>query len=226
MSNRRRKTNLLLDLDNISSEESSPGEGLSETIHVPINYLEETDDDVVECSPRAFAQAVANARRTRRRVTIDLSLECQPMPTPVMHYRQNIENPTMPSENIVNPTITTSVMHYTENITGPIGQNNINLGAIINEAENDKRTPETNKEVSKPKIPEIEPPKETAPLNEPILNCPICMEGFVEEMSTTCGHIFCKTCIKRAISRQRKCPTCRKNLASRGLRRVFLPSSN
>lgn len=59
--------------------------------------------------------------------------ECQPMSTPVMHYRKNIENPTMPSVNVVNPTITTSVMHYTENITGPIGQNNINLGVIINE---------------------------------------------------------------------------------------------
>lgn len=56
MSNRRRKTNLLLDQDNITSEESSMGEGSSESIHVPINYLEQIDDDVVECSPRAFVQ--------------------------------------------------------------------------------------------------------------------------------------------------------------------------
>lgn len=54
MNNRRRNTNLL-DLDNIH-EESSLGEGPSESIHIPINYLEEIDDDVVECSPRYFAQ--------------------------------------------------------------------------------------------------------------------------------------------------------------------------
>lgn len=53
------------------------------------------------------------------------------MPTPVVHYRENIENSTLPPENIENPTILTPVMNYTENIIKPIGQNNINLEVII-----------------------------------------------------------------------------------------------
>ncbi|CAI8605308.1 unnamed protein product [Vicia faba] len=181
MSNRRRKTNLLLDPDNITFEETSLDEGPFESIHIPINYLEEIDNDVVECSPRAFSQVLAHTRRTRRRVAIDLNLEYQPMPS------ENIENPTMPSENIENPTIptSTSVMPHTENIHEPIGQNNINLEVNINEAsENDKESPEINKETTEPNIQAVEPPKESEPPKDPILNCPICMDAFVEEMST------------------------------------------
>ncbi|KAK2453730.1 RING/U-box superfamily protein [Trifolium repens] len=58
-------------------------------------------------------------------------------------------------------------------------------------------------------------------------HCPICMDLLVEEMSTRCGHIFCKKCIKKAISSQgAKCPTCRKKVTSAQLIRVFLSSSN
>ncbi|CAL0334213.1 unnamed protein product [Lupinus luteus] len=53
-------------------------------------------------------------------------------------------------------------------------------------------------------MPLPEPPK------EPVFNCPICIGPLVEEVSTNCGHIFCKACIKAAISAQSKCPTCRK----------------
>ncbi|KAI5397156.1 hypothetical protein KIW84_063109 [Lathyrus oleraceus] len=147
--------------------------------------------------------------------------EYQLMPTPVIHYGENIEIPTLPSENIENPTIPTSVMQYTQDITEPIDQNNINEAT-----KNDKKSSETNKEMSEPTIQAVEPPKEAEPPKDPPLNCPICMEAFVEEMSTVCGHIFCKICIKTAISRQKKCPTCRKKLTCRGLRRVFLPSSS
>ncbi|CAL0329323.1 unnamed protein product [Lupinus luteus] len=55
-------------------------------------------------------------------------------------------------------------------------------------------------------MPPPEPPK------EPVFNCPICMGPLVEEVSTKCGHIFCKACIKAAISAQNKCPTCRKKI--------------
>ncbi|CAL5207870.1 unnamed protein product [Lathyrus oleraceus] len=217
MSNRRRKTNLLLGQDNITSEESSMGEGSSESIHVPINYLEEIDDDVVECSPRAFAQAAANAGRTRRRIAIDWNLE------------DIIQIPILPPENIhiqnPIPIISTSVMQYREDITEPIGQNNANLEVNINEAaENDKKSSETNREVPEPNVEAVEPPKEAEPPKDPLLNCPICLEAFVEETSTMCGHIFCQSCIKTAITRQRKCPTCRRKHSCRGLRRVFLPS--
>ncbi|KAL5192936.1 E3 ubiquitin-protein ligase COP1 [Glycine soja] len=50
-----------------------------------------------------------------------------------------------------------------------------------------------------------EPPKE-----QPVFNCPICMSALEEETSTRCGHIFCKNCIRAALSAQAKCPTCRK----------------
>ncbi|KAF3608974.1 hypothetical protein DY000_02051240 [Brassica cretica] len=45
------------------------------------------------------------------------------------------------------------------------------------------------------------------PVEEPKFNCPICMCPFTEEVSTKCGHIFCKKCIKLAVSVQAKCPT-------------------
>ncbi|XP_018453089.1 uncharacterized protein LOC108824213 [Raphanus sativus] len=63
------------------------------------------------------------------------------------------------------------------------------------------------------------------PPEEPKFSCPICMCPFTEEMSTKCGHIFCKACIKMAISRQNKCPTCRKKVTAKELIRVFLPTT-
>ncbi|XVE78117.1 hypothetical protein DITRI_Ditri13aG0118100 [Diplodiscus trichospermus] len=64
------------------------------------------------------------------------------------------------------------------------------------------------------------------PPKEPTFNCPICMGPFTEEMSTKCGHIFCKVCIKAAISAQGKCPTCRKKVTGRELIRIYLPSAS
>ncbi|CAH8352286.1 unnamed protein product [Eruca vesicaria subsp. sativa] len=75
-------------------------------------------------------------------------------------------------------------------------------------------------ETSKAQAPAPPPPPE-----EPKFSCPICMCPFTEEMTTKCGHIFCKGCIKMAISKQGKCPTCRKKVTARELIRVFLPST-
>ncbi|ESQ32436.1 hypothetical protein EUTSA_v10004921mg [Eutrema salsugineum] len=69
------------------------------------------------------------------------------------------------------------------------------------------------------------PPPPPPPPEEPKFTCPICMCPFTEEMSTKCGHIFCKGCIKMAISRQGKCPTCRKKVTAKELIRVFLPTT-
>jgi endogenous inhibitor of DNA gyrase (YacG/DUF329 family) len=63
------------------------------------------------------------------------------------------------------------------------------------------------------------PPKEAS------IKCPICMNPSVEEMTTRCGHIFCKKCITTALTASRKCPTCGKGATKRGLVRVFLPST-
>ncbi|KAJ4868771.1 RING/U-box superfamily protein [Raphanus sativus] len=59
------------------------------------------------------------------------------------------------------------------------------------------------------------------PPNQPVIDC----EDFTEEMSTKCGHIFCKGCIQMAISKQGKCPTCRKKVTVKELIRVFLPTT-
>ncbi|KAG5252211.1 hypothetical protein OIU76_008419 [Salix suchowensis] len=67
---------------------------------------------------------------------------------------------------------------------------------------------------------------QTMPPKEPTFNCPICLCPLVEEMSTKCGHIFCKTCISDAIKRQAKCPTCRKRVTTKELIRVFLPATS
>lgn len=72
----------------------------------------------------------------------------------------------------------------------------------------------------KPVSPPPPPPK------EPIFKCPICMGPLVEEMSTKCGHVFCKACIKAAISAQGKCPTCRRKVTIKDTIRIYLPASD
>lgn len=60
-----------------------------------------------------------------------------------------------------------------------------------------------------------QPPSSPPP---PALKCPICIETFVDikkrggqTVVTKCGHLFCKICLKKAISdNARKCPKCRK----------------
>ncbi|KAH0664797.1 hypothetical protein KY285_026003 [Solanum tuberosum] len=65
-----------------------------------------------------------------------------------------------------------------------------------------------------------------APPKEPTFSCPVCMGPLVDEMSTKCGHIFCKVCIKASIAAQGKCPTCRRKLAMKDTIRVYLPTTN
>ncbi|WJX11018.1 hypothetical protein P8452_01677 [Trifolium repens] len=144
---------------------SSPEEGPYEQIQVPTVDFAENDDDVIETSSRDFAEAVANTRRTRRRIGHD----------------SNMENQTMPTYNF---------MHE--------------RGSTSEVIENETTEP---------------PPKEAS------IKCPICMNPSVEEMTTRCGHIFCKNCITTALTASRKCPTCGKGASKRGLVRVFLPST-
>ncbi|KAL8232933.1 hypothetical protein R6Q57_002711 [Mikania cordata] len=63
------------------------------------------------------------------------------------------------------------------------------------------------------------------PPPEPTFSCPVCMGPLVEEVTTKCGHIFCKACILAAINAQHKCPTCRQKLTNKNLIRVYLPVS-
>lgn len=58
-------------------------------------------------------------------------------------------------------------------------------------------------------------------------NCGICMEKMGGDTSRPmyagpCGHIYCKSCLVQAVQKTKKCPTCRKNLATKQLHQVFL----
>ncbi|WOG85957.1 hypothetical protein DCAR_0105150 [Daucus carota subsp. sativus] len=72
--------------------------------------------------------------------------------------------------------------------------------------------------------PSVPPPP--PPPKELVFTCPICMGPIVEEMTTKCGHIFCKNCIKAAVAVQSKCPTCRKKISMKDTHRIYLPRSN
>ncbi|KAG6663381.1 E3 ubiquitin-protein ligase RNF4-like [Carya illinoinensis] len=148
--------------------------------------VEAIDDDVVESSPRAFAQARIKSRRNRGRLVVDVDLETRTRVTQKNRDRQRRD---LPRQTILNCEM------Y------------INLASSSNN---------TGENVTKPPL----PPK------EPTLTCPICMGPVVEEMSTKCGHIFCKACITTAMRMQSKCPTCRKPITINELIRIFLPSSS
>ncbi|KAL9256549.1 E3 ubiquitin-protein ligase RNF4-like protein [Drosera capensis] len=75
-----------------------------------------------------------------------------------------------------------------------------------------------------PPPPVAAPPPPPSP-KEPAFSCPVCMGPLVEEMSTKCGHIFCKSCIQASIHAQKKCPTCRRKLAMKDIIRVYLPTT-
>ena len=60
------------------------------------------------------------------------------------------------------------------------------------------------------------------------VECPICMDDLTQMKaaghrlhSTTCGHLFCHPCIKRAIAITKKCPTCRQPLTAEKIRPIF-----
>lgn len=155
----------ILDIDlnglPVADEDDGPSTPLLE-VEQPVIIID--DDDVIESSPRAFAEAAKNKSRNRNRSS-----------------RQ------------------------------PLNETIINYNFYINLEGGDE---------SSIAMDMIEPPPK-----EPVFNCPICMGPLGEEiMSTRCGHIFCKNCIKTAINVQGKCPTCRKKVTVKQLVRVFLPS--
>ncbi|XP_011024631.1 PREDICTED: E3 ubiquitin-protein ligase RNF4 isoform X2 [Populus euphratica] len=137
------------------------------------------DDDVIESSPRAFAQAKNNSRRA---VVVDVESGGR--------FTHNKRRRVPPNQTIINCDL------Y------------INLEGGSSSSSSKREN------------------VQTLPPKEPTFNCPICLCPLVEEMSTKCGHIFCKTCISDAIKRQAKCPTCRKRVTTKELIRVFLPATS
>ncbi|KAJ4828844.1 hypothetical protein Tsubulata_010504 [Turnera subulata] len=191
---RRRKAAPVLDL-NVPAVEARDDTGASnqgvqsrqQGQHLPPATIdvEALDDDVIESSPRAFAEAKNNAQRTRRRNVIDLD-----------------------SERTTR--VTCNNRHKRRRV--PSSQPVISCDQYINLESSSCSTRESVQSSSPPQP-------------QPTFSCPICMGPFVEETSTKCGHIFCKQCIKTAMSVQAKCPTCRKRVTAKELIRVFLPST-
>jgi len=54
------------------------------------------------------------------------------------------------------------------------------------------------------------------------LSCTICTSAMREPTSTTCGHLFCNSCIRQALALSKLCPVCRKRLTMRSIHRVYL----
>ncbi|WZZ01487.1 hypothetical protein YC2023_073815 [Brassica napus] len=170
------------------------------------------EDDVIESSASAFAEAKSKSAGARRRpLMVDVeSGGTTRLPANVSNKRRRIP----PNQPVIDcEHVPVDVVGYTDKFLKPCimmmlyGLRFLPL-CFLSLVQRE----------SSPKPP---PP----PPEEPKFSCPICMCPFTEETSTKCGHIFCKGCIKTAISRQAKCPTCRKRVTVKELIRVFLPTT-
>ncbi|KAJ2789957.1 E3 ubiquitin-protein ligase rad18, partial [Coemansia helicoidea] len=55
-------------------------------------------------------------------------------------------------------------------------------------------------------------PREHAGLRDmdQLLRCAVCKEYFTTAMTAAgCGHTFCSLCVRRCLTQETKCPTCR-----------------
>ncbi|MCL7024949.1 hypothetical protein MKW94_010336 [Papaver nudicaule] len=162
--------------------------------------LEAIDDEVVISSPRSFAEA----KRARRNQEVTFLAE-RPPPRDgrVDETRLSLNSSYNMRKRPAASDAVSSCDHY------------INL---------DGRSNSKKKCTTKPVVaPQAAPPK--PPPKEPAFSCPVCMSSLVEATSTKCGHIFCKQCIKSALSAQSKCPTCRKKLSMKDTIRIYLPAT-
>ncbi|PIA29973.1 hypothetical protein AQUCO_05800213v1 [Aquilegia coerulea] len=161
--------------------------------------VEAIDDEVVISSPTQFAEARKKSRRSH-----NVSL---------VRNQVSRSHPGNSEEDITR----LSLNSYNMRRRVPPNQTVIDCEHYIDLESNSNAKKET---VTKSQETVIKPPK------EPTFSCPVCMGPLVEEASTKCGHIFCKKCIKAAISAQNKCPTCRRKLTMKDIIRVYLPTTS
>jgi len=54
------------------------------------------------------------------------------------------------------------------------------------------------------------------------LECPICFEAMKPPAATSCGHVFCNSCIRSYVSTKHICPTCSKHLTIKDITTLYL----
>lgn len=56
------------------------------------------------------------------------------------------------------------------------------------------------------------------------ITCPICLENVRNHspVSTNCGHIFCKECLRQALAAVKKCPMCKKNITLKQFHDIYI----
>ncbi|CAK9163440.1 unnamed protein product [Ilex paraguariensis] len=175
--------------------------------------LEVLDDDVIISSPRAFAEAKNNSRRNHER-TVVVDVDSGSSELLAEEVLLSLGQRVLQSEEW-SSRLTLNNRHKRRR--GSANQTIINCDHYINLEGSSNYMKENARNVASPPPP---PPK------EPTFNCPVCMGPLVEEMSTKCGHIFCKVCIKASIASQRKCPTCRRKVTMKDTIRVYLPAAS
>jgi hypothetical protein len=180
----------------------------------------EDDDDVVESTASAFAQAKNKSRSARRgSQVVDVeSGELTSFTVPFLHSYQNLNDALVVQYHVLyswDYTVTCFFVHccYCDGMC--------TAGANRSTRRRSDQTSVDSVELNKPRKSKAVAP----PVEEPKFSCPICLCPFTQEVSTKCGHIFCKKCIKNALSLQAKCPTCRKKITVKDLIRVFLPTT-
>lgn len=190
------------------SETAMPSNSRNGGQAIPI-VVEDDDDDVQVSSPRSFAQARSSAcSRPHRPMHIpvldDADLELRLGPAGLGPAAARLE----PSVVRLEPSIYLSYPDHSLNAAIDLTSSK-NIHGVKHGIDVKRKYGE----------PISEPSKEIK------LTCAICMDTMKDETSTVCGHLFCKKCITTAIQAQKKCPTCRKKLASNQIHRIYLSGS-
>ncbi|KAH0638008.1 hypothetical protein KY289_037923 [Solanum tuberosum] len=207
----RRKTVLDVDLNVPPQSDNRDHEGTSSRVvpgdvppaqrgasstPAPIDVEALDDDVIIISSPRALAEAKNSNMRTRGRVIL---------------VDEDSE------DHLLTFNSRNTRRRVSTNQSTVMGDIYINLEA------NSSLQAVTAQSAIPPKP--IQPPTPPKPI-QPTFSCPVCMGTLVEEMSTKCGHIFCKACIKASIAAQGKCPTCRRKITMKDTIRVYLPAAS
>lgn len=54
------------------------------------------------------------------------------------------------------------------------------------------------------------------------LKCSICLDSIDELTTTSCGHLFCWSCVREWVRRNKTCPLCKRKQTLRDVHRIFV----